>query len=101
MAYRNDTQGARAIHLTNGTHVLLEPGAVLSINPAKVRRVAPGIVQGDDPDTPPIPKDLAKKVKKTDNVKALREEYKKKLGKNAFGGWDAATLREKIAAASK
>ena len=30
---------------------------------------------------------------------ALRAEYEAKLGKKPFGGWDADTLREKIAAA--
>jgi hypothetical protein len=33
------------------------------------------------------------------NLTALRAEYREKLGKNPFNGWDAATLREKIAAA--
>lgn len=30
---------------------------------------------------------------------ALRAEYEAKFGKKPFGGWDADTLREKIAAA--
>lgn len=30
---------------------------------------------------------------------ALRAEYQEKFGKRPFNGWDAATLREKIAAA--
>lgn len=30
---------------------------------------------------------------------ALRAEYQTKVGKRAFNGWDASTLREKIAAA--
>lgn len=34
-----------------------------------------------------------------DDLKALRETYKTATGKKPFGGWDAATLREKIAAA--
>lgn len=104
MAYRNDTKGARAIHLTNGAHVLLEPGAVHAINPAKVSRLAPGIVECDDPDEPgKVPASLAKRVSKAtaDERPALRAEYKAVTGKKAFGGWDAATLREKIAAASK
>lgn len=33
-----------------------------------------------------------------DDLKALRESYKTATGKKPFGGWDAATLREKIAA---
>ena len=34
-----------------------------------------------------------------DDLPALRQEYTAKLGKRPFPGWDAATLREKIAAA--
>ena len=34
-----------------------------------------------------------------EDLAALRDEYREKLGKNPFNGWDAATLREKIAAA--
>jgi hypothetical protein len=30
-------------------------------------------------------------------VPALRQEYQAKFGKKPFNGWDAATLREKIA----
>ncbi len=32
---------------------------------------------------------------------ALREEYQRVFGKKAFNGWDADTLREKIAAGPK
>lgn len=32
-------------------------------------------------------------------LSALRQEYTEKLGKRPFNGWDADTLREKIAAA--
>lgn len=34
-----------------------------------------------------------------DDIAALRAAYEKKLGKRPFNGWDAATLRDKIAAA--
>lgn len=33
------------------------------------------------------------------DLTALRAEYLEKIGKRAFNGWDADTLREKIAAA--
>jgi hypothetical protein len=33
------------------------------------------------------------------DLTALRAEYREKLGRNPFNGWDAATLREKIAGA--
>lgn len=32
-----------------------------------------------------------------DDIAALRAEYFSKVGKRPFNGWDAATLREKIA----
>lgn len=34
-----------------------------------------------------------------ENLTALRAEYQRVVGKRPFNGWDAATLREKIAAA--
>jgi hypothetical protein len=34
-----------------------------------------------------------------DDVAAARDAYQAKFGKRPFNGWDAATLREKIAAA--
>lgn len=37
-------------------------------------------------------------VEPVDERAALREAYKTKFGKRAFMGWDADTLREKIAA---
>lgn len=36
-----------------------------------------------------------------DDLKALRAEYAEKIGKKPFGGWDAETLRAKIAEAAK
>lgn len=38
-------------------------------------------------------------VDSEDELKAARAEYKDKLGKRPYSGWDVATLREKIAAA--
>lgn len=115
MAYRNDTNGARAIHLTTGSYVLVEAGATSDIDEGKVRRLAPGLVKVKN-ELPPVPKDLAKAAAKMDHdgiggpggsrkqpatvdIKALRAEYKAKIGKGPFNGWDAATLREKIDAA--
>lgn len=37
--------------------------------------------------------------KQAEDLTALRAEYKEIFGKNAFNGWDAAKLREKIAEA--
>ena len=36
-----------------------------------------------------------------DDLTALRAEYQEVVGKKAFHGWDADTLREKIAAAKE
>ena len=38
-------------------------------------------------------------VAPAEGLTALRDEYERALGKRPFNGWDAATLREKIAAA--
>lgn len=35
----------------------------------------------------------------TDDLAALRSEYREVVGKKAFPGWDSATLKQKIAAA--
>jgi len=45
------------------------------------------------------PKDGYRRYERVDDLPALRAEYREKLGKNPFNGWDAPTLREKIAAA--
>lgn len=48
----------------------------------------------------PAPKPAPTSVPQgADDVKALRTEYKAAAGRNPFNGWDADTLREKIAAA--
>lgn len=43
--------------------------------------------------------DLPAKDDAGDDLAALRALYQEKLGKRPFNGWDAATLRAKIAAA--
>jgi hypothetical protein len=48
---------------------------------------------GETPAAKPVPAPAG------DGRPALRAEYERVLGKKPFGGWDAATLREKIAAA--
>lgn len=42
--YRNDAQGARAIHFHTGNHVLVEAGASVTIDSHRVKRLAPGLV---------------------------------------------------------
>lgn len=51
---------------------------------------------------PEIPQSLVDKLSKPiprvdDDIKAMREEYQAAFGKKPFNGWDAATLRAKIA----
>lgn len=51
---------------------------------------------------PPPPHSLVTKMEavgQPDDITALRRDYHAALGKRPFAGWDAATLREKIAAA--
>ena len=43
--------------------------------------------------------DAPKRKAKPDDLKALRDEYQEKVGKRAYHGWDAATLKAKIAKA--
>jgi len=49
-------------------------------------------------DMAPAPK-KAPKPTAADEKKALRAEYERVIGKRAFHGWDAETLRQKIAEA--
>lgn len=65
-----------------------EPGAI-SAPTAAVAKKMQAIAGGDD----------AKSADQSDEIKALRAEYLSVVGKKPFGGWDAATLREKIDAA--
>lgn len=60
--YRNATAGARAVHLTNGTYKLVEPGALITVEDSKVRRMAPGFVRAKKGDLPEVPAELAEKV---------------------------------------
>lgn len=47
---------------------------------------------------PPTKRSTAPKAK-PDDLKALRDEYQAKVGKRAYHGWDATTLKAKIAEA--
>jgi hypothetical protein len=55
---------------------------------------------------PPPPPAVAKKIAEAvappadDDLSALRAEYERAVGRRPFMGWDAATLREKMAAAA-
>ena len=53
-----------------------------------------GYARRDMVSAPPRPKPV-----KAEDLTALRAEYEAKVGKRPFMGWDAAKLREKIAAA--
>lgn len=65
-------------------------------------------VQRDAGKIAPPPAALAKKIKAavqtepaTEDMAALRAEYKAATGKNAFNGWDATELRARIKASAK
>lgn len=114
---RNDAKGARTIRLVDGSRRLVDAGETVDVAQHRIARMAGGLVMVDD--VPPIPAKLAAKAKGTTDadddgrmggsisaaeaakaeVKALRVEYQEALGKKPFPGWDAYTLREKIAAA--
>lgn len=46
-------------------------------------------------------RDMAAEEPKPDELSALREQYQAMVGKRPFMGWDADTLRQKIAEANK
>lgn len=60
--YRNSTKGARAVHFTNGTHKLVEPGALVTVEDGRVKRLAPGFVKAKKGDLPDPPAELVEKV---------------------------------------
>jgi hypothetical protein len=60
--YLNSTKGARAVHLTNGGHVLVDAGATLTIDESKIKSLAPGLVKSKKGDLPDPPADLVEKV---------------------------------------
>lgn len=111
--YLNETKGARAIHLRTGNHILMEAGASVEVEGYRVTRLAPGIVcTKADPKLAKAPAKAVKAVSGGKKAKAskakapanpdltkARAEYKAKFGKQGSPRWDAATLREKIAAA--
>jgi hypothetical protein len=66
--YRNDSKGARAVHLNTGNHVLVEPGATVTVESHRVKRLAPGLVQAA-PDKK-LPKPSAAAVKAVAGSKA-------------------------------
>lgn len=65
----------------------------------KAHRVRP------EADVPPPPPALASKIAENfgsdEDLKAARAEYVAAVGRQPFHGWDAATLREKAAAAKQ
>lgn len=51
------------------------------------------------PPPAPLKKKIGEAVQGSDDLAALRAEYKVATGKRAFNGWDAAELRSRIAKA--
>lgn len=89
--YYNTTKGARAVHFTNGTHKLVEPGATFSTDPSKVKRLAPGLVLAKKGDLPDPPAGLVQQVT---GEKPLSELTKAELVKRRPEGMTEAAAKK-------
>jgi hypothetical protein len=76
----------RVLLATRKVEAMREPASVPPPPPAVAKKIAEAVA----PAAPPADDDLA----------ALRAEYERAVGRRPFMGWDAATLREKMAAAA-
>lgn len=103
--YKNESKGARTIHLITGGYVLVEAGAEYQIGEHKVKRLAPDIVVTETDRLPKVPAKAvkavagAKKAGGNPELTKARAAYKAKFGKQPSPRWDVAAIREKIAAA--
>jgi hypothetical protein len=86
---------------------LREPVAVPAPPPAIAEKIKAAVVPPtppDDPNPPPTPPNDPNPPtppSADDDLAALRAEYEKAVGRRPFMGWDAVTLREKMAAAKE
>lgn len=112
--YRNDAFGARTIRKRDRSVLLVEPGETVMVQACDVARLAPDIVKvSDEGEMPDVPDDLAAAVKAFDHdgdgrpggskaatpspdLKGLRAQYRAKMGKNPFSGWDATELKRRM-----
>jgi hypothetical protein len=76
-----------------GTRMLTAGERILMSGPAARAALALGRVTTEKPHR------ARKAVEPQDERPALRAEYEAKVGRKPYNGWDADTLREKIAAA--
>jgi len=94
---------ARLLLAIRKAEAMREPVELPPPPPAVAEKIAATFVPPtppNDPNPPPIPpNDPNPPTPPPDYLAALRAEYEAALGKRPFMGWDAATLREKIAAA--
>lgn len=86
---------ARVWLATKKAREVREPGSIEPPPPAVAAKIAerfapPPALPADSTPAAPSP---------SDDLAALRAEYEAVVGKRPFMGWDAGTLREKIAAA--
>lgn len=114
----NNSKAPRGVHNAAGRLVFIQPGESRTMEVAKiggVRRLSSMTVTVCET-LPTPPADLvaavakmdhdgdgfpggSKAPPKTDDIKAARSEYEKKMGKRPFPGWDVAELKRRMAAA--
>lgn len=89
--FEADKRYVPALLATKKAELVREPAAVPPPPPAVAAKIAAAVapVAAPAPAAPQVDDDLLK----------ARAEYREAFGRMAFHGWDAATLREKIAAA--
>lgn len=72
-------------------------GHALAVKIANGKAEFPAVeAAGPAPDVPGAPVDIVARVG-ADSIASLRARYAALIGKKPFGGWDADTLRQKIA----
>lgn len=81
----------------------MQPGEVFEARTARDRRVLLATRKvrelREPANVPPPPAAVAERLAGDEDARALRAEYAAVTGRNPFLGWNAETLREKIAAA--
>ncbi|WP_056353485.1 hypothetical protein [Sphingomonas sp. Root1294] len=101
------------IRLIDRSYVLVDAGKTAQAQRSKVASIPAGVMEVDDEgnvvDLPEAPKDLPQldhdkdgepggstSPSASDELKAVRAEYKAKMGKNFFPAWDVAELRRRM-----
>lgn len=85
----------RVLLATRKVSQVREPAAVPAPPPAVAEKIAAAVA----PSAPPAPPTVGVMTSSDADLTSLRAEYEKVVGRRPFMGWDAGTLREKMAAA--